>query len=319
MVAGSREQVRERRAHGAERTGDRDVRIIESPRGADIGVRRNEVLLGLQDVRPALQQRRGQVGRYLGRDQLVEGLAARDRSRVAPEQDRDQVLLRCDGLFEGRNGGQRLLLLRCDLHHVGLRDDAGLESQVEDPRRFAEVAGRRLRDLELAVECAQRDVAGRDARHQRQHHAALRLLAGVDLRLRRFAQAPHAPEQVELPGCAERRLVKRKVVVDTAGNRRLADAARPHPTGIRAVADLRIQLRARGFQCADELIDPRGGDAHVEVLAQCGIHQLVERRIAELLPPLRVGHIGGLRVVDAPRRRCIHDRGARSRDRACSR
>ena len=162
------------------------------------------------------------------------------------------------------------------------------------------------RDLELTVECAQRDVAGGDPCHERQHHAALRLLAGVDLRLRRFTEAPHAPEQVELPGCAERRLVQRKVVVDTVRNRRLADATRPHPTAVCAVADLRVQLRTRGLQCADELVDPRSGDAHVEVLAQCGIHQLVERRIAELLPPLRVRHVGSLRVVDAPRRRRIH-------------
>ena len=83
--------------------------------------------------------------------------------------------------------------------HFGLRHDAGLEAQVEDPRGLAEISRRRLRDLELPVERAQRDVAGRDARDHRQHDAALRLLAGVDLRLRGLGQAAHAAEEVELP------------------------------------------------------------------------------------------------------------------------
>ena len=45
---------------------------------------------------------------------------------------------------------------------------------------------------------------------------APRLLAGIDLRLRRFTQAPHAPEQVELPGRTERRLIQGKITVGTA-------------------------------------------------------------------------------------------------------
>ena len=143
------------------------------------------------------------------------------------------------------NRGERLLVLRLDLRHFGLRHDAGLEAQVEDPRGLAEVRRRRLRDLELPVERAQRDVARRDARHQRQHDAALRLLARIDLRLRGFGQAPHAAEQVELPRRAERRLVQREVAVHAGGDRRLADAARLGAARVGAVADLRQQLRAR--------------------------------------------------------------------------
>jgi hypothetical protein len=128
--------------------------------------------------------------------------------RVAAEQDRDEVFLRRDRLLEGRNRGQRLLVLRVDLHHFRLGDDAGFEAQVEQPRGGAEVPGRCLRNFQLAVECAQQDVAGGDAGHQRQHDATLRLFAGIDLRLRGLAEAAHATKQVELPGRTERCLVE---------------------------------------------------------------------------------------------------------------
>ena len=157
------------------------------------------------------------------RDELVDGLAARDRARVAPEQDRDQVLQRRDLLLDGRDRGQRLLVLRPDLRDLGLRHDAGLEAQVEDARGLAEVRRRRLRDLALAVERAQRDVGGRDVRDHREHDAALRLLARVDLRLRGLGQAAHAAEEVELPRGAERRLVQREVGIGRLRDRRHAE------------------------------------------------------------------------------------------------
>ena len=174
------------------------------------------------------------------RDELVDGLAARDRPRVAPEQDRDQVLLRGDRLLDAPESRPAPAGTASGSADLGLRHDAGLEAQVEDARGLAEVRRRRLRDLELAVERAQHDVARRDVRHQRKHDAALRLLAGIDLRLRGFAQAAHAAEEVELPGGAERRLVQREIVVGAgAGIGGCADAARPGAARIGAVAELR--------------------------------------------------------------------------------
>ena len=41
----------------------RELRVVQRARRADVGVGGDEVLLGLQDVGPALEQRRGQVGR----------------------------------------------------------------------------------------------------------------------------------------------------------------------------------------------------------------------------------------------------------------
>ena len=65
----------------AEHAGQRELRVVERLRRADVGVGGDEVLLGLQDVGPPLEQRRRQVRRESRRDQLVDRLAARDRRR----------------------------------------------------------------------------------------------------------------------------------------------------------------------------------------------------------------------------------------------
>ena len=44
-------------------------------------------------------------------DQLVDGLAARDRTGIAAEQHAQGVFLLGDRLLEGRDGGQGLLVL----------------------------------------------------------------------------------------------------------------------------------------------------------------------------------------------------------------
>ena len=307
---GAREEVAERRGDGAQQAGERDRRVVERARRADVRVRGNEVLLGLQDVGPPLEERRGQVRGDRRRGELVDRLAARDRPGIAPEQDRDQVLLRGDLLPDRRDRRERLLVLRPDLRDLGLRHDAGPEAPVEDARGFAEVRRRRLRDLELPVERPHHDVARRDARDDGQHDPALRLLARVHLRLRRLGQPANATEQVELPRRAERGLVEREIRIGGLGDRREAQTARPVARRVGAVADLREQLRARRRQRAGELVDPRCRDAHVAVLPQRRLDQLVQHRIAELLPPFRVRDLGGLRVVDAPRRRRV-DRGTR--------
>ena len=210
------------RGRGGQRCLQRQVRVVQRARRADVGIGRHQVLLGAQDVGPAQQQRGRQVAGDLRRDQLVDGLAARDRPGVAAEQDRQQVLLRGDGLLELRDRRARLLRLRADLRQLGHRDHAGLVAQLEDAQRAFEVARGGLRDLQLPVQRAQHDVAGGHARHQRQHHAALALFAGIDLGLRGLGLAAHAAEQVGLPARAQRHVVEREVRVQRRRQRREA-------------------------------------------------------------------------------------------------
>ncbi len=215
---------------------------------------------------------------------------------------RIEIRFSCAAICAWKDGnrGERLLVLRADLHHLRLRHDAGPEAQVEDARGLAEVRRRGLGDLQLAVERAQPDVARSNGAHHRQHDPPLRLLARVDLRLRGLAQPADPTEEVELPGRAQRRLVQAEIRIGAGRERRLADPAGAGAGGVRTVADLGEQLGACRVEGADELLDARGSDAYVAIFAQRRLDQFVEHRVAKLLPPLRVGDIGGLRIVDSP-------------------
>ena len=212
-------------------------REIQGPRGTDIRVGGHQVLLGLQDVGAALQQRRRQVGGYLWRDQLVDGLAAWNRAGVATEQDGDEIFHGGDAparMPESRPGPAGACEVIC-MTSV-LATTPALKRRSNMRARCAEVVGGGLGDFQLPVERAQARYSWlATAGHHGQHHTALRLLAGVDLRLRRFAQATDAAEQVELPGRAERALVQRKVGIGARRQWRLADPAGACPARVRAV------------------------------------------------------------------------------------
>ena len=299
-LRGTGEEVAERRAGRAERGRQVELRVVERLRGADVGIGGDEVLLGLQDVRPSFEQRRRQPGGNRGARELVDRLAARDGIGVAALEHGDQVLLRGDLLLELRDRGQRLLVLRLDLRDLELRHHAALVPQVEDPDGVLVVGGRLLRDLELPVERAQRDVARRHARDHGQHDAAPSLLGRVHLRLRGFGLPANASEEVGLPLRAKRPVVEVVVRAGVRGQRRHADGAGARAGRVAVVVRLRIELRPRRLQSADERVDARRGDHEVAVLLQRRFDEPGEHRVVELLPPARVRDVGGLRVVDAP-------------------
>src|SRR6185295_18246985 len=113
-------EIVERGAGEAEEAGERERREIKRLRHADGRVRRAQVLLGLQDVRPALKQRGRQSGRDGRVEQLVDAPAARDVARVAANQDREQVLLLRYLALERRDRRLRLPVLRFDLRALHL-------------------------------------------------------------------------------------------------------------------------------------------------------------------------------------------------------
>ena len=65
QAGGAAKQTRERRALKTGRRGQRNVGKISGPGDPDPGIGRNQLLLGLPDVRAALQQRGGKPGRNL--------------------------------------------------------------------------------------------------------------------------------------------------------------------------------------------------------------------------------------------------------------
>ena len=122
------------------------------------------------EVRPALEELRGQAGGHARKRERVERLAARDRAGVAAEQDRQRVLGLRDLVLDQRDLRRGRLVLRARLLDVHLRDLAVLVLQLEQLDRLA--VGRRA--------CASRSRAARRGRGA----------AGRSRRPRRPATAP---------------------------------------------------------------------------------------------------------------------------------
>src|SRR6185437_5290301 len=86
------EEARQLAARGAEGAGQRYRRKVQRLRGADLRVGRDELLLGLHEIGTALEQRRRHAGRHRRQHELVDAPPARDRTRMATEQQRKRVL-----------------------------------------------------------------------------------------------------------------------------------------------------------------------------------------------------------------------------------
>ncbi len=271
--------------------------------GADQGIGGDQVLFGAPDVRPALQQFGRQAGRDGRQQQLIDVLAADDRAGVAAEQHAQAVLLLGDGLFQRRNAGQRLFVLRFVLAQLEQRDDPAFETQLEQLIRLAAALRRRLGDLQLAVQVAQVDVGARNAADQRQDDAVAALLAGQQLRIRRLGLAADTAPDVDFPTGVEDGAV---AVI----GRWLRGPGRNVPLAAYLVtgADLREESGADEAVFPGKFVDARRGNHQILVLAQRRIDQIVEHRVAELLPPGGIGQILRLRLGEPPGSGRIHRR-----------
>ncbi len=196
-----------------------------------------------------------------------------------------------DLLLDRRDLRGRGLRLRLRLRDVHLRRHAVLELQLEYLQRLVVGAQRLLRNGKLLIERAQVQIVVGDLRHQREDHAAARLVGRQQVRLGGLGLPTDAPPQVDLPArarddavaglCARSgRLVRQKIRREL-----LARAAR-------VVSDLRIKrgLRFGEYRCG--LLHVGCRLLHTLVVRKRFGDQLVEHRIAELLPPLGVDRVG---------------------------
>ena len=174
-------------------------------------------------------------------------------------------------------------------------------TSFEDLQRvFAALHGA-ARDVDLGIDRAQRDVAGGDCGDERENCEASAFLAREQVCARGFGEASQAPEDVQLPRREDVRL-------EPLGRaRRWRDQV---PARDEVGADLWEQSGARGAECTVELLDSRGRDAHVEIVGERADDQFVEDRILELFPPLRVGDVAGLEILETKLLRQV-ERGPR--------
>ena len=215
---------------------------------------------------------------------------------------------------------RRLAVLRFGLLVVALGDGAFLEAHALQPRSFAQTLRGALRDLELAVERAQLDVAARDRRDERQHDRALALLAGEQAGFAptrsRGAAGPRCPIRSSPKG-SRRKSLKTCPPPGTADGRGLA--RRPGAPPIALALDLRKLCRAHDAVLRGGLSDVGGRDLEILVVRERRPDEVREDRVLELVPPRDVGDLGCFGRRRAARRRAHRFRGAGNRDRPCSR
>src|SRR5579864_6734203 len=97
----------------ASRTGQRDLRKEFSLGDTNFGIRGDEGLLGLPNIRPSLKQRGWQAWRYVGRKRLLgKRVSARHALRVIAEEDADRVFFLANLSFEVRD------LRVCSVEHL---------------------------------------------------------------------------------------------------------------------------------------------------------------------------------------------------------
>jgi hypothetical protein len=135
------------------------------------------VLLGLPQVGSALKEIGRKTWRDLGsEDLLVERRPAGDGAGIAAQEQGDPILLRGDQALEVRDvgGGRGKRGLRARRFERG--SGPRLEAPTEQIVRFAQGAGRPLRDVEKKIELPQLEVAQRDLGDQRECDALPRLL-----------------------------------------------------------------------------------------------------------------------------------------------
>ncbi len=143
-----------------------------------------------------------------------------------------------------------------------------------------------LRDHELVVELAEREVGPRDVGNQREQDSAARLLASPRTRafaasLSRRIRPQMSSSQPKLTLASQRFVV---AVLFGSEEDRVAAAGKAA-----ADVDLREELRAGDARVRPELVDAPGRDPDVVVGAERLVDQLLEDRVAEDVPPGLIG------------------------------
>ena len=297
-AGGPGEELRQRRALQTEHPRERNPWKERGLRLTDVGVRGDESLLGLTDIRPSFQQPRRQSGRHLRRHPLrVEHGGPRDRPWITSEQDAETILgLRDPTLDVGdrRRGGRELLLRAM---HIELRGQAILVAPPYELERRLPRGERAAVDVRLAIELEKIEVCLGDVVDQRGQNGPSVLRAGEEVGPGRLGRAPKSTPQIQLERQINPRAIEvlLRVQAATPGERvdRIERKALSRKSLVR-VASLRIDLRelrgARHGKLCPRFGHPSDRQPQIFVFFQRGRDQVAEHGVGKELPPLEIGH-----------------------------
>ena len=287
-------------------------------RRADLGVGRDETLLGLADIRTALEQLRGQSRRHGCRCRLDgECETARDIGGITAEQCAQQILLLRELALEignGLGGGVNQLF---GLAHIEQGGRAVLRQYLREVQGVLARGQRVARDLQREVELTDLEIGAGNARDHRIEHRALSPFGGEPVGPCRLGLTAIFAPEIEVPDGRQTDLRG----VGIVGRKHRGDLGVALGEGFGTGIDRRKLIRARDAELRLRLQHARGRDAHIVILSQRRAEQLLQHRVVKYFRPLlRPERGGGVRAGRSHRGRWPACRGPAggSLDRACS-
>src|SRR5467141_1188870 len=135
---------------------------------SDFGVRGDQDLLGLANIRPALDQRRRHARRHFGRKRLLhERASARHSLRVVAKENTDSIFFLRDLPLQVRNLGVCGIENLLSLQNVKLGGHAVLDPKIGELHRVFLRLNRLARDLKLQIKLQEREIVAGHVAHER--------------------------------------------------------------------------------------------------------------------------------------------------------
>ena len=229
-------------------------------------------------MRERLRQRR-QVAR---RDEI-----GHQRARLCAGQHGDPAQRAVHGRFERRDRRERGLHLRGGAGGVERGAATGVEPRLHELQRARLVVRVAASDGELRLRTAQLEVVARDFRDDRQHDVVAGSHGCLRLRPRGLVLAAHAAPEVQLPARVEAGVEELVIAPERRASRHARRPARTLANVVVAglAGDGRQEVEQPLAALRARLAQPRGGGGDVAVVVHGSVHERIQLRIAEELPP----------------------------------
>ena len=280
-------------AGAGERNGGEQIRLGD----AHLRVRGHQILFGFAQIGSALQQAGRQPGRRHRRCALAGGCLQRrqrrtqDRIRVVPEQHTELVLCQPDLASQLGQIGLCYRQLPHGCSDIQFRHGATIVLRAGEIDELLARGDSAIGDLQLLVECLQREVIGGHAGHQSCDHVLPGKIRLQQLGACRFGRAAVFAPEIDL---VRQTAFQLEHITDLRGAGQRFELRTLRPFGACRHRELRQLLQARRAQDGARLIDARCGNANIEVVGQRLADQLLQARILVDLPPALVGQRGGV-------------------------